>query len=66
MSAGILLVVAGIWVVSQVLGGNALGRLGITGAASVPGTTKNAGGGVGTAAGEAAKIAGGLLNANQK
>lgn len=31
MSAGVLLAVTGIWVIAQVLGGNALGRLGITG-----------------------------------
>ncbi|HEX6869896.1 MAG TPA: hypothetical protein VF163_02255 [Micromonosporaceae bacterium] len=31
MSAGILLTVAGVWVLAQVLRGNALGRLGITG-----------------------------------
>jgi hypothetical protein len=36
---GILLTVAGVWVLSQVLGGNALGRLGITGAPTEPGTT---------------------------
>lgn len=29
MSAGIVLVIAGTWVLCQVLGGNALGRLGI-------------------------------------
>lgn len=41
MSGGVLLAVAGIWVLSQVLGGNALGRLGISGEASQPGTTKS-------------------------
>jgi len=33
MTAGVLLTVAGIWVLAQVLGGNALGRLGIAGEA---------------------------------
>jgi hypothetical protein len=32
-ASGLLLVVAGIWVLSQVLGGNALGRLNIAGRA---------------------------------
>lgn len=32
MWGGVLLVTAGAWVLFQVLGGNALGRLGITGA----------------------------------
>lgn len=36
-----LLALAGVWVLSQVLGGNALGRLGISGEASQPGTTKS-------------------------
>lgn len=31
MTGGVLLVVAGAWVLCQILGGNALGRLGITG-----------------------------------
>lgn len=30
-SAGTLLIVAGVWVLFQVLGGDALGRLGVTG-----------------------------------
>lgn len=36
---GVLLIVAGTWVLCQVWGGNALGRLGITGQATEPGTT---------------------------
>ena len=39
MSGGILLVLAGIWVGCQVLGGNALGRLGIDGSSSASTTT---------------------------
>lgn len=41
MSGGILLVVAGLWVGFQVLGGNALGRLGVIDSAptSTSGTT---------------------------
>lgn len=42
MSGGVLLALAGVWVLAQVLGGNALGRLGISGEASQPGTTKSA------------------------
>ncbi len=42
MSGGVLLAVAGIWVLAQVLGGNALGRLGISGEPTQPGTTKTA------------------------
>lgn len=34
MKAGAVLVIAGAWVLCQVLGGNALGRLGIAGQAS--------------------------------
>ena len=41
MSAGgILLIVAGAWVLCQVLGGDALGRLGVSGAPTAPGTKK--------------------------
>lgn len=36
---GVLLLVAGVWVLTQVLAGNALGRLGVTGAATTPGQT---------------------------
>jgi len=42
VTGGLLLVVGGIWVLSQVLGGNALGRLGISGQGTQPGTTKTA------------------------
>lgn len=38
MTGGILLAVAGAWVLCQVLGGNALGRLGISGEPTTPGT----------------------------
>jgi len=31
MSAGVVLIVVGAWVLFQVLGGNALGRLGVAG-----------------------------------
>lgn len=44
MTGGALLTVAGWWVLAQVLGGNALGRLGISGAATKPGTTSTDGG----------------------
>ena len=37
MSAGIVLTIAGIWVLTQVLAGDALGRLGIAGAPTTPG-----------------------------
>lgn len=30
-ASGLLLVLAGVWVLTQVLGGNALGRLGVAG-----------------------------------
>jgi hypothetical protein len=33
-SGGVLLALAGVWVLCQVLGGNALGRLGVTGQSS--------------------------------
>lgn len=36
-TSGALLAVIGIWVLTQVLGGNALGRLGIAGQATTPG-----------------------------
>ena len=39
MTGGVLLTIAGVWVLAQVLGGNALGRLGITGEPTQPGTT---------------------------
>lgn len=38
MSGGLLLVVAAGWLLSQVLAGNALGRLGISGEPTKPGT----------------------------
>lgn len=41
MPAGVLLTVAGVWVLAQILGGNALGRLGITGEPTKPGTTSS-------------------------
>jgi hypothetical protein len=34
---GLVLIIAGTWVLTQVLAGDALGRLGIAGAATVPG-----------------------------
>ncbi len=37
-ASGLVLVIFGGWVLCQVLGGNALGRLGITGSATKPGT----------------------------
>lgn len=37
MKAGTVLVIAGAWVLCQVLGGNALGRLGVSGAPTTPG-----------------------------
>lgn len=37
MSGAALLIVAGTWVLVQVLGGNALGRLGIAGQPTTPG-----------------------------
>jgi len=36
MTGGVLLVIAGVWLLSQVLGGNALGRLGISGEPTKP------------------------------
>lgn len=36
MTGGVLLAVVGTWVLCQVLGGNALGRLGITGEPTTP------------------------------
>jgi len=36
VTGGVLLVLAGAWVGFQVLGGNALGRLGISGQSSAP------------------------------
>jgi len=40
MTGGLLLVVAAGWLLAQVLGGNALGRLGISGEATKPGTVQ--------------------------
>lgn len=40
-ASGALLVLAGAWVLFQVLGGNALGRLGVTGGETKPGTTES-------------------------
>jgi hypothetical protein len=39
-AAGALLMLAGVWVLCQILGGDALGRLGISGAPPQPGTKK--------------------------
>lgn len=39
-SGGVVLVVAGVWVLCQVLGGNALERLGIIGQSDTSGSTK--------------------------
>jgi hypothetical protein len=61
MSAGVLLVTAGIWVLCQVFGGNALGRLGISGAATTPGGTDSAGEAFGKAAGDAVGKAAGMI-----
>jgi hypothetical protein len=36
-ASGVLLIVAGVWVLCQVFGGNALGRLGIAGEPTEPG-----------------------------
>lgn len=37
-----ILVLAGAWILCQVLGGNALGRLGVTGATTKTGTNQSA------------------------
>lgn len=37
MWGGVLLIVAGVWITTQVLRGNALGRLGISGEPTTPG-----------------------------
>jgi hypothetical protein len=37
VKGGAVLIIAGVWVLCQVLGGNALGRLGIAGKGSTPG-----------------------------
>lgn len=42
MWGGVLLIVAGTWVLTQVFAGDALGRLGVTGAATAPGTVSPA------------------------
>jgi len=50
VSGGIVLLIAGVWVVSQVLGGNALKRLKIVDDSSVaasPGSGSSAGGSIG-------------------
>lgn len=39
MNGKVLLIVAGVWVLAQVFGGDALGRLGIAGSGTVPKTT---------------------------
>lgn len=39
IAGGLVLIVAGIWVGAQVVAGNALGRLGISGAPTTPGKT---------------------------
>lgn len=52
MKGGLVLMIAGAWVVTQVLGGNALGRLGISGAPTTPGK----GGGSASATGAAVAL----------
>ncbi len=42
-ASGALLMVAGVWVLCQILGGDALGRLGITGQTTTPGQSSSAG-----------------------
>lgn len=54
--SGLLLIIAGVWVLTQVLGGDALGRLGITSPTS-GGLPPNASTPVGPIAGEAAAAA---------
>ena len=61
MTGGVLLGLVGVFVLTQVLGGDALGRLGITGAATNPGTTST---GSGLAAG-IGRIAEGLPGPGQ-
>lgn len=39
VASGAVLIVAGVWALTQVLGGNALGRLGVTGAPTTTGGT---------------------------
>jgi hypothetical protein len=67
-AGGLVLIIAGAWVLTQVLGGDALGRLGVTGNATQPGTTGIAASGVGAAAAGAASAgaaARGAQNAGQ-
>lgn len=45
--SGIVITIGGIWVLCQVFGGNALGRLGISGAPDKPKSKNSAGGGSG-------------------
>lgn len=59
MSAGIVLVVAGVWVLAQVFGGDALGRLGIAGQPTTPGKPPPSGLGPGGGAGGGAGGGGG-------
>lgn len=40
-SSGVVLAIAGVWVLCQVFGGNALGRLGISGAPDTPAGAKS-------------------------
>jgi hypothetical protein len=40
--AGVVLAIAGLWVLTQLFGGDALGRLGITGAPTTPGQSGSA------------------------
>lgn len=56
-ASGVVLVIAGAWVLCQVLGGNALGRLGITGQQ----TTQQPGQGLGGAVGGAIQGAGPII-----
>lgn len=44
MNGAALLILGGVWVLCQVFGGDALGRLGVSGAGTQPGTAKAAAG----------------------
>lgn len=57
-TSGILLALVGVWVLTQVLGGNALGRLGVI---DNSGAVQNAGSSVGGAAAGGAIIGGHIL-----
>lgn len=45
--SGVVITVAGLWVLCQVFGGNALGRLGISGSPDKPKTSAEGGSGLG-------------------